>query len=217
MSKKAKLNEIRNSLVVKNENGIDYYFCTFCDIKTVKVGLTSVTAKKRRHYGNCKLNPNIEDDSHLAIEEGTINGFVIPSLSEDKKKLAESLLVKVFYSSDISFNFANNPYFIQYSQLLRPTFKQPDRKKVGDSFLSEEVRRMNTIKEERVKTSKYISLSADGLSNLQKRSIWVFCVGTPEPLIYDFEDGGASSYNGTYICDKVSKRIEEIDPEKKNP
>ena len=89
-----------------------------------------------------------------------------------------------------------NVAFRRFISLLNPYYKLPTRKSISQSLVPELHNSIEIAVKDSVANSKFVSLSADGWTDLRKQAIVNVMVHLPFPLQYTSIDTGINSHTG---------------------
>jgi hypothetical protein len=142
----------------------------------------------------------------------SMTSFVDRKMSSSEKKDLDRNLLLFFATGGIPFAAVDNPYFIKFLQLLRPSYSMPSRNTLGGSLLYEEHQKVHTSILKKVEQSEVNSIVLDGWTDATGKSIFAVVVETDDgscELLSTF-DASASSHTAEFISDEIKKACEIV-------
>lgn len=147
------------------------------------------------------------------IERNQLDRFIIKT-SEKEKHMLDKQLGRYLYATNSSFRSVENPQFQKFVEMLRPGYKLPTRKQIGESILSE-------VYDEEIAEGKLlvkdqiVSMDLDGWSNVHNEP--VVCVSivneSSESFLVKTEDTSGHSHDAAYLASLATKVIKEVSRE----
>lgn len=99
-------------------------------------------------------------------KRGSLEMFTDKMTSNDQEKIDE-LLVKAIISGGVSFSIVGNKHWLMFFKALRPTYQPPSRYSVSNPLLNAEYHRVISKRDYEIESSKSLSLSIDGWTNIR--------------------------------------------------
>lgn len=156
--------------------------CNLC-----KYTLAPLVARMKVHHEKCKKkypeNQNGEDlmispeqDSTTSkqppakmAKQSNLSKFVVITTKQDKEEFDEQC-AKMVYSGNLPFSFVERPEFIKFCEKLRPGYKPPDRKQIGNQLLDKVYDDLQTQCALFLKNEP-VCMAIDGWSNIKRDPI----------------------------------------------
>lgn len=123
--------------------------------------------------------------------------------------MSEAILV-----TGCSFNIFEHELWSKFFNKLRPSFKLPSRKIIGNKYVDEFYAETKHEIDRNLATKKVLHLQCDGWSNIRNEGIMNFIINDPEPVFAKFVQTGSERHTAEYIEREVEAVVEQYGPEK---
>jgi hypothetical protein len=171
--------------------------------------------KKNNDQSNTDINTFVSTINHPQKKRRTttIDNFVDRVSGEEQEKL-EFMLAKTIFAAGVPFTFVENPYFINFIQHIRPSFKLPNRRKLASDLLDKVFDEVKEESDKEILSAQNLCMVSDGWSNINQESVQNFIVCTPKPFFFDATYSGEESHTAVWIASEIIKQMEIIDIKK---
>lgn len=173
--------------------------------------MVGLVARMKAHKEK-KCRPTEADSRSAPAPIQSISNFVVKTKNDDKEKI-DMQVGRMIFATHSSFLMADHPEFIGLCEMLRPGFKPPSRKQIGDRIL-QAVFEEESAKSKRQLIGENVSMSFDGWSNVRQEPIIGACVTKDNGNVHlvdtiDVSGEPETSENLLRIAQRSIKKTEE--------
>lgn len=107
--------------------------------------------------------------------------------------------------------FLSNPFFKQFCQKLRPSYKLPTRNsKFSKVLVPAEYTRVQKIVEEATNKADFLAMSSNGWTDINGKRLINIIAHTPKPFLFNSIDATTESHDAPFICKTISDEIKKL-------
>ncbi|CAB5095758.1 unnamed protein product [Rhizophagus irregularis] len=135
--------------------------------------------------------------------------------SLDKEIQISKVLVKLFVCCNLPFSLIEHPFFQEFMKVLRATYTLPTRWILSNTFLAQEIARIDVKVSRIIENEINFTIAFDGWTNSSGQSIYDYCLITEEHAIQvlEIKGGGLKSHTKTrwstmWDCVNLVARLE---------
>ena len=149
---------------------------------------------------------------------------LVNMVKESSQKQRDLLLLRALISTNTSFTFCEDPYVSDFLRSLSTTYSPPSKFKLINSVMNEEYaecrEELQTIVENEINTSNFLTLMLDGWSDIKRRSIYGILLCNPRisPIVIDCKNSSSKESTGVNLsklvvssCEKWVRNFEGVD------
>jgi len=108
-------------------------------------------------------------------------------------------------------NFLDNPFFKQFMDKLRPSYKLPSRNsKFSKTLIPAEYERVQKAVEKATSEADFLSMSSDGWTDIKGSRLINVIAHTPKPFLFNSIDATQDIHDAPFICQTLSAEIEKL-------
>lgn len=197
--------------------------------KSCSMEVSSKIERLRSHLEACKKNDETGDEIFLFDDnddndelvgevppvkrhkqQASMNNFTMKTTAGQRAQL-DKCVANFFFANNIPFNVANNKYFIEMINKLRPGYNPPSRLVISDKLLPQIYTELNETLKVELSSSPSTTLLIDGWTNKSNDAILATAVFNGKTSFpFSADDSGSEKKTSEYCADVVKKSIEEL-------
>jgi hypothetical protein len=114
-------------------------------------------------------------------------------------------------TGNIAAHFLDNPFFKEFIDKLRPSYKLPSRNsKFSKVLVLDEFKRVQEAVEKASYSTDFLAISSDGWSDVTGNRLINVLVHTLKPYLFNTIDATKEVHEGQFICNILKTEIEKL-------
>ncbi|KAL7637417.1 UNVERIFIED_CONTAM: hypothetical protein RMT77_012145 [Armadillidium vulgare] len=155
-----------------------------------------------------KLQPEVEFSSKK--KKGQTQLSLCVRMSPFQNEIINTHLARAIFDNGCPLSLVENSYWRKAFEVLHPSYKLPSRFHLTNKYLEEEYETIKRKCQEYLKLTTSVAILCDGWTNIRNEAIINFVISTPKPIFWKSLPSGSKSHTAKYMCEEISKVIEEI-------